>query len=120
MKLEKWALLAEIISAICIVLSLIFVGFQVQQGAEATDNNTEVARIQVRESMMNAELNVLNLAADHPYLLRFGFNPDEHSVEDAERARACFLIIMPTRENVWVQYDSGFLDETTYRSTAAS
>ena len=30
MKLEKWALLAEIVSAVCIVLSLVFVGVQVQ------------------------------------------------------------------------------------------
>jgi hypothetical protein len=109
MKLEKWALIAEIISAICIVLSLVFVGFQVQQGAEATDNNTEVARSQVRESMMNAELNVLNLATEHPYLLRFGFNPDEHGDEDTGRAAAYFLIIVRTRENFWVQYRSTLL-----------
>jgi len=116
MKLEKWALLAEIVSAICIVLSLVFVGLQVRQGAEATDNNTEAARSQVRESMMNAELNVLNMAAEHPYLLRFGFDPDEHSDDEIGRALAYFFIILRTREHFWVQYDSGFLDETTYRS----
>ena len=116
MKLEKWALLAEIVSAICIVLSLVFVGFQVRQGAEATDNNTEAARSQVRESMMNAELSVLNMGADHPYLLRFDFNPDEHSEQEIGRATAYFFIMLRTREHFWVQYDSGFLDETTYRS----
>ena len=39
-KLQEYALIAEIISAIAIVLSLIFVGLQVRQGSEATDANT--------------------------------------------------------------------------------
>ena len=34
-KLQKWALIAEVIGAVAIVVSLIFVGFEVRQGAEA-------------------------------------------------------------------------------------
>jgi hypothetical protein len=116
MKLEKWALIAEIISAICIVLSLIFVGLQVRQGAEATDNNTEAVRSQVRESLMNADLNLLMMAAEHPYLVSFGFNPDEHAEQEIGRARANFYIILRTRDHFWMQVDSGLLDATTYES----
>jgi len=115
-KLQEYALIAEIISAICIVLSLIFVGLQVQQGAEATDNNTEATRSQVRESIVNAELSVLQMAADHPYLLQFDFNPEEHTEQENGRAQAYFLIMLRTREDFWVQYQSGYLDEATYRS----
>jgi hypothetical protein len=45
MKLEKWALVAEIVSAIAIVLSLIFVGLQVRQGASATALNTRAIEV---------------------------------------------------------------------------
>jgi len=63
-----------------------------------------------------AELNVLNTAAEHPYLLRFAFNPDEHSDDEIGRALAYLVIMLRTREHFRVQYDSGFLDETTWRS----
>jgi hypothetical protein len=35
MKLESWALIAEVVSAIAVVLSLIFVGLQIQQNSKA-------------------------------------------------------------------------------------
>ena len=116
MKLEKWALIAEIVSAIAIVLSLVFVGFQVRQGAEATDNNTAATRRQVLESLMNADLDVLMLAAEHPYLVSFGFNPDEHTEQEVSRATVNFYILLRTRDHFWKQFDSGFLDEATYVS----
>ena len=51
-KLQEYALIAEIISALAIVVSLIFVGLQVRQGSETTVANTEAIRSQVRESML--------------------------------------------------------------------
>ena len=36
MRLEKWALIAEIVGGIAIVASLIFVGLQIQQGTSIT------------------------------------------------------------------------------------
>ena len=51
-KLQQYALVAEIVSALAIVLSLIFVGLQVKQGSEQTAANTEAIRSQVRESML--------------------------------------------------------------------
>lgn len=38
--LKKWALIAEIAGGIAVILSLIFVGFQIQQSAEETALNT--------------------------------------------------------------------------------
>ena len=116
MKLEKWALIAEIVSAIAIVLSLVFVGFQVRQGAEATDNNTAATRGQVLESLMNADLDVLMLAAEHPYLVSFSFNPDEHTEQEIGRATVNFYVLLRTRDHFWKQFNSGFLDEATYVS----
>ena len=40
-KLQEYALLAEVISAIAIVISLIFVGFQINQGNLETALNTK-------------------------------------------------------------------------------
>ena len=116
MKLEKWALIAEIVSAIAIVLSLVFVGFQVRQGSEATDNNTAATRSQVLESLMNSDLNLLIMAAEHPYLVSFSFNPDEHTEQEIGRATVNFYMLLRTRDHFWKQFNSGFLDEATYVS----
>ena len=35
MKLQKWGLVADVVSAIAVVLSLIFVGLQVKQNSDA-------------------------------------------------------------------------------------
>ncbi len=40
MKLEKWALIAEIIGGVAVVFSLIYVGFQVAQNTQAIRINT--------------------------------------------------------------------------------
>jgi hypothetical protein len=65
-KLQEYALIAEIISAICIVLSLIFVGLQVRQGAEETAANTAAIRGSVRQSLMEADKDLLLFAVENP------------------------------------------------------
>ena len=86
--LQEYALLAEIVSAISIVLSLIFVGIQIGQGADETAANTRAVNGQVRESMMNVEINLLSLVAEHPYLYDLAFFPLK------ERLRKRFIVPM--------------------------
>ena len=45
MKLKDYAFVAEILSAVAVVASLIFVGFQVQQQAEETALNTRAIQV---------------------------------------------------------------------------
>ncbi len=47
MKLEKWALIAEIIGGVAIVLSLLFVGLEIR-------GNTQVARAEAYESNIDS------------------------------------------------------------------
>ena len=58
-KLQEYALLAEIFSAIAVVLSLIFVGLQIRQGAEETAANTAAIRSSVQLAMMEADKDLL-------------------------------------------------------------
>lgn len=105
-KLQEYALIAEIVGAVAIVLSLIFVGIQVKQGAEETAVNTEAIRGQVRESMMNADLEVIKYIAEY-------MPEDDRTLSNTE---LFYEILKRTRENYWVQYQNGLLDEDTYTS----
>jgi len=59
MKLEKWALIAEILSAMAVVASLVFVGLQVRQGAEETALNTRTIQTSAYQDL-TAQLGTLN------------------------------------------------------------
>jgi hypothetical protein len=114
-KLQEYALIAEIVSAIAIVISLIFVGMQVRLGASETAANTEALRSQVRESMLASDLSLLQNYIDYPE----GFNEVNinQGLTPAEIQRQAFLLLLiRTRENYWLQYNNGALDEDTFIS----
>ena len=116
-KLQEYALLAEIISAICIVLSLVFVGLQVRLGAEETAANSRALEANVRESMLNADLSLIQNMMDYPSLVKFNFSARFQDFSDVElRSFVHFVSMMRTRENYWVQHENGLLDTATYLS----
>lgn len=52
MKLKEWALVSEIVGAIAIVVSLIFVGLQVRQSADETALNTSAVKAEAYQSLV--------------------------------------------------------------------
>ncbi len=63
MKLQKWALLAEILGGIAVVVSLIFVGYQVQQSNEQAALNTSALRLAAYQQLIEgiSEFNIQTL-----------------------------------------------------------
>ena len=117
MKLEKWALIAEIVSALAIVLSLIFVGVQVRQGNEETAANSRALEASVRESMLNVDLSFLQTQFQVPHIYRFrteGIEPTDP--DDKVQVLMLTYMLIRSRENYWNQHASGMLDDDTYRS----
>jgi hypothetical protein len=117
-KLQEYALIAEIVSAACIVLSLIFVGLQVRQGAEETAANTAAVRGSVQQAMMEADKELLLFQAQAKYDQRLAQveieNPTPLDALDHEFLY--FSAYLRTRQHYWIQYDAGLLDYETYRS----
>lgn len=113
MKLEKWALIAEIVSAIAIVLSLIFVGLQVRQGTEETAANSRALEATVRESMLSADLSILQSLL--PYNI-VGVFDSPTTEEEISRLTTYSFMLGRTRENYWKQHANGMLDEESYLS----
>jgi len=112
-KLQEYALIAEIISALCIVLSLIFVGLQVQQGAEETAANTEALRSQVRQAMLETDIGILQSALIMPEVVT---RMDDLPENQRGVAFIWFNTMIRSREHYWEQYQQGLLDEAAYQS----
>ncbi len=117
MKIEKWALLAEILSAVAVVVTLIFVGLQVRQGAEETAFNTRAIEVSAYQDLTAqiADLNTLQI--ENPQLAAArgravqGFGPET----DEERLilEAYFRMAFRHGDMAFRQYDAGLIDEET-------
>jgi hypothetical protein len=111
-KLQEYALLAEVISALAIVVSLVFVGFQIQQGNQETALNTKAIQSTVQQSMLETDLAGLYIYVDHPYLTNRKDIPPEKVVE----IKAIIIAFLRMREYYWQQHQQGLLDEATWLS----
>jgi len=102
-RLQEYALIAEVVSAIAIVLSLIFVGLQVRQGAQETRENSVALRSQVQQAMMEADKDLLLFRAENGEL-------------DDRGNFYYFAAILRSRQLYWTQRNVGLLDDETYLS----
>jgi hypothetical protein len=107
MTLEHWAYIAEIVGAIVIVASLVYVAAQVRQ-------NTKAQLAASRQATLAADLEFLSMMVDYPEDA-VGLGAE---LEDV-RSTAFLVAYLRIREFAWYQYQSGILDRTTWESYLA-
>ena len=110
LKLNELALIAEIVAAVGVIFSLIFVGFQISDGS----NETRAATIQAAsdaESYMNVTLIAYSGTWDKVVV---GAPLD--SGEETRRGIILFNLMMTENENRYRQYRSGYLDSQSWDS----
>ncbi len=111
MKLEKLSAMAELVSSVAIVVTLIYLAVQTQQ--------TNIAlHAASREATMMADVTMLAAAMENPEV---NVNLEKAEITDIEREQleiflAAFLRI---REFAWFQYQNDILDEATWQSYLA-
>ena len=106
LKLSEWANIAEVLSAVAIVVSLIFVGVQINDGNRET-------RAATAQSALNAEMafqaEILRYA--DTWLKVVSGQPFSDDVEE-RRGIILYNMMMTMNENQYVQMKSGFLDSS--------
>ena len=108
LSLTAWATIADLVAAIAVVISLVYLARQVRQG-------NILARYQARQSMMEQDLTSLRTQIENTGLTFSIFN--EHTTEEELLKLHLFLtIVMRQREWEWFQYNDGVIDEYVYRS----
>ena len=117
MKLQKWALVAEISGAFAVVLSLVFVGYQLKQGNEETAQNTAVARAQSRNelaSLTQEWLLVLSqdAALNHAYRTYWSEGSiAELTDTDVSQAQFFMTALVVRLEATYLNYEEELLPE---------
>ena len=118
----KWASIAEILSAVAIVVTLLYLADQTNQLRAQTAQNTEALQAGARQASLDSELGLLYKAIEYPALY---IRPDgprlelsEPGLTEVDLARIALweIATIRTRENYWLQYQDGALDLETWES----
>lgn len=103
MKLERFSAAAELLSSVAIVVTLIYLAIQTHQ-------NTSAIQGTVRQAMLAEDREALYKLIEHPTLeLRCNLT----SAQDTQ-LRAYMIAFLRMRENHWLQFRSGVVDEATW------
>lgn len=105
MKAERLAALAEIVSSVAIVVTLVYLAIQ-------TEQNTAAIQSSVRQGMLDSDRESLYMAIDQPFLLR----RTELDEQEQLQLVAFLTAFIRMRENYWIQFQNGALDEATWES----
>lgn len=113
-KLQEYALLAEIISAVAIVTSLIFVGLQIQQNSEETSLNTRASSANAYQQIIAQVLNMNEMLAENPELeeiVRKAENGEPLSTLENRRYIRIFASMWRIGDTAFNMYRQGIIDE---------
>ncbi len=114
--LQEYALIAEIISGIAIIISLIFVGIQIQRNTKATQASTFQAIADLDINLLLSFGNSRELAQ-----LISTFREDPDSLTEKEQNHGFYLFGAEVRhvENLFLQYENKMLSEKHWQSRKA-
>ena len=107
MNLTKLSAVAEIISSVAIVLTLVYLAVQTQQ-------NTLAIQASVRQDMLDSDRSLLFLQAENPEITVARETDSDLTDEDAVRLGSYLVAVVRVRENQWLQYQNGVIDERTW------
>jgi hypothetical protein len=108
MKLEKYALIAEIISATAVTISLVFVGLQIRDNTISNEAATFQATV-------GHDIAILTSAGSSPDTARIFYayrdNPDNLDGNEFLQGQALFTALARHVENLYLQHEAGMLSD---------
>ena len=108
----KWSAIAEILGAVAVVVTLLYLSAQTRYLATQTQQNTAAIQASVRQAMLSEDRESLYKIIEYPFLGRACGLTEEQKVQ----TRAYLFAFLRMRENYWIQYRNGVLDESTWES----
>jgi hypothetical protein len=115
LQLSEWASVAEVISAIAVVVSLLYVGYQVNQ-------NTKETRAANRQQLVDRAQSALVAAATSPELAgAVSKAANGTKLSQLELSQYGFFVrgMLKDMEEAYLLYQEGRLDETYWETRAA-
>ncbi|PRX56228.1 hypothetical protein [Flagellimonas meridianipacifica] len=114
--LQEYALIAEIISAMAVIISLIFVGFQIRDNTKATQASTfhEITTLDIQ-----LLLSFANSKESARIVSCFRASPDSLTEEEYNQGFYFFAAEVRHVENLFLQHKNKMLNERDWNSRKA-
>jgi hypothetical protein len=112
MNLTKVSAVAEIVSSLAILVTLAYLAVEMRQ-------NTTAIQATVRQAMLTDDRELLFQQVEHPVLFTGRSGDADLTDEELVQIASNLVATMRVRENQWLQFRSGVIDErtwVTYRS----
>jgi hypothetical protein len=116
MKVEKLAAIAEIISSIAILITLVFLAVQTGQNTQAIAEQTAITRYSVYDVNNTSIIDWRSSLIENPELLstwlRLANSPDASGLSPQERSTGYFLAtsLFSIYDNAYMAYELGVMD----------
>jgi len=106
---SKWSAIAEIISSIAILVTLIYLSIQTNQNTEATLAST-------RQTMITTDVDILHAGMDNPSIFIKMQTNQELTPEEEIQLQSWLVMLVRTREYQWLQYKNDLLDKQSWEA----
>jgi len=115
LKLEKLSAWSEIISSIAILITLVYLAIQTNQNAEQMRQNAEAIKASTRQQMLGTDMAFLRDIINNPEITTLQY---KSNLTDAEKTQLAsqYTMFLRMRENNWIQFQNGALDELSWNS----
>ena len=122
-RLQKWALVAEIVGGLAVVLSLIFVGLEIRQSSEETALNTRAVETGAYQDLigqiMAINFNTQNNAQLRELINRMIDGGEFLTEEERDLYNSHVTNIMRHADLAYFQYERGIIDKERLQSATA-
>ncbi len=110
--LNKASAIAEILSSVAILVTLVYLAIEIRQNAQATWADT-------RQAILAADQEFLHILLQDPTLI---LARHQEELNDDERVRLSIQLatMVRMREMNWIQHQDGTIDDTTWRAYQGS
>jgi hypothetical protein len=122
-KLQVWALTAEIVGGIAVVVSLAVVAFELNQGNVQSELNTNALEISAYQSLINSIIDQNTLIASDSELaairLKTARAPEDLTPEELTRISSYYMSLIRHGDMAYFQYERGAIDQERLNSVLA-
>jgi hypothetical protein len=119
-RLQSWALAAEIIGGVAVVLSLILVAYELNQSNQQAALNTSALEIAAYQDLIESISNLNSTALQDPAVLRavalLQSEPEPMNDEDRQRTSIYLMTLFRHGDMAYFQYERGAIDEKRLNS----
>jgi len=109
MKLDRMSAVAEIVSSMAILGTLVYLAVQTAQ-------NTAAVQASTRQAMLAEDRELIALRLEYGVNLLMTREVGSLSDDERDRLSSWLVVFIRNRENQWLQLQSGGIDEETWRT----